>query len=183
MIDSIQIIPVVETNEATQSDNKYILKYLSLYHGKVLQTNRVVYRNFVYANGKNNMTSLKVEKQIKQLTNAFDDKTHKSFVVYFIDTDKFGNEEKQKLDDLLAFCSNKGYIPVLFSYEIEDVFGVDIVDHSKKKTSELFMAKHHNKDSFNQIIFSKDINFVRSHKGFSNLELVLKEIIALLSIE
>ena len=174
MFDEIQIIPVVETNEATQSDNKYILKYLNIYHGKVLQTNRVTYRNFVYARTKSQMTSSRVAKEIRGHMKAYNDTNRKSFALFFIDTDKFQKAKKKETKEIIDYCQENGFIPVLFSYEIEDVFGVQIIENDKKKTAELFNKKHHNKGSFNVGNFEKNIDYVSSHRGFSNLELVLR---------
>lgn len=177
MIEEIQIIPVVETNEKTQSDNKYILRYLNLYHGKALQTNKVLYKNFVYARSKSEMKSDRVSREIKKLIKEYIGKNRQSFVVFFIDTDKFGREEKKTLDDLLLYCHENDFIPVLFSYEIEDAFGVNIINNSKNETAILFAKQHHNKSSFNIEKFKKSETFVRTNRGYSNFETVITSIL------
>ena len=181
MFDEIQIIPVVETNEATQSDNKDILRYLNLYHGKTLQTNRVTYRNFVYARSKTQMTSKRVEKEILNYMKAYNGSNRNSYAVFFIDTDKFQKDKKKETDDIIEYCQNKGFIPVLFSYEIEDTFGEKIIEGSKKKTADLFNKKRHTKESFDTNRFKQDIPYVESHRGFSNLEIVLNQIFGMLN--
>lgn len=174
--DKIQIISVVETNEETKSDDIYIIRFLNLYYGKFIQTNRVTIRSFVHAGSKTKLTSEKVLEEINGFTKCFDDKNSKSFPVFFVDTDRFGRKERTELEKILAYCDQKHFYAVLFSYEIEDVFNVQMINNSKKETSVRFASTNHNKDSFDIKTFSKSVQYVKTHRGFSNLKIVLDEI-------
>lgn len=135
----IQMIFIVETNEKTKSDNRYIKKLLDKIYDKT--SNEIQYR-FIEMGTKYQYNSHKVvSKRDAFIKLNADGINH---VIYCFDTDRIDNNATHNLElkEREDFCKRNNYEFVWSCYDIENVFlGHSVSDKDKEKESRNFFRK------------------------------------------
>ena len=166
----IQMIFIVETNEKTKSDNRYIRKLLDCIYDKT--SNRIQFQ-FIEMGTKYQYNSYKVvSKRDAFIRLNADGINH---VIYCFDTDRIdiNVDHIRELREREEFCTKNNYKFVWSCYDIENVFlGYSVSDKDKKKESENFYRKKF-------ILTPKMINCLSSGSKtnrHSNILTVLKDL-------
>ncbi len=137
----VQLIFVVETNKACNSDWIYIKNTIDRFY---TYDRAHVKLSAVYMDGKTKYE--KKEKEVKRLISQYNNaaSNNKSSVIYCFDCDEYDNKAEDAifLNFTERFCKERGYERVWFCKDIERVYLEREVSHSKKKEEAArFMAK------------------------------------------
>jgi hypothetical protein len=139
----VQLIFVVETNKACNSDWIYIKDTIEHFYA---YDRTSVKLSPVYMDGRGNYSSRKKENEIRSLISQYraTSKDNQSKVIYCFDCDEYSSNpaDLKFLEDALQYCDSKGYAFVWFCKDIEQVYiGKKVDDSQKKKEAARFKAK------------------------------------------
>lgn len=135
----IQMIFIVETNEKTKSDNRYIRKLLDKIYDK---TSNEIQFQFIEMGTKYLYNSKKVITKRNSLVKANAD--GENYIIYCFDTDRIDNNPVhiRELKEREEFCKRNNYKFVWSCYDIENVFlGYSVSDQDKERESMKFFRK------------------------------------------
>ena len=174
----IQITFVVETNECVRSDNAYIVWMLKKSFEKYIVEEKCeelfIYYDFVYMDGKPNYCKKRVKYDIKSSKDNF--VLGNKYVVYCIDIDTQGKDEKLIVESIKEFVRQNGYYLVVSYREIEDVMRINLAG-SKSERVKHFLSHYPKKDCIGEKCLSVPIEKVFGNVGKTNFNLVIEEII------
>jgi len=167
-MNSKQIILVLESKSHNDSDYMYVRTFIR----KQLKDKTNIKNTSLPMNGKDNYNSKSLQSRIKQEIKKY--KHGKSVVLIGYDTDNIDMVSKDDLYDkrITEFCKLKGYYPVFFCRDVEEVFLGKRISKNKTKEAIRFLRS----GGIDKI---KTENFYSENKriGKSNLCLVLERVL------
>ena len=176
----IQLLFVVETNKIVRSDNAYIVWLLQKSFAKYInedQCNDIfITYDFVYMDGKTKYKAKRVIDDIRCGIKTFT--FGKTYVVYCLDVDTTGKENKSLIDEIHEYTKANNYYLIISYPEIEDVMKIKIRG-SKSDKVKYFLAHYPKKDFIGISSLTCPMEKVFGNIGSTNFNLVIEEIINL----
>lgn len=173
-----QILFVVETNDAVQTDDPYyswiVRSFYGDYFSKQGFEDICIKFDFVHMDGKTNYSKKSVRYDINLKTQMFSD--GRTFVVYCFDYDKNSAQNAAFIEEASAYCATNGYFLAVCYREIEDVLRIP-PGKSKAERVRLFTKKPYKKDAIDKKYLSFDIANLTHEFGRSNICLVIEKIL------
>ena len=163
-----QIIFVVETNNNTKSDDRYIDRLIKLRYDF---SNNEYKLQYVHMNGKGNFKKRNIKNEIISFQKL--NRNGINYVIYCFDTDRIETnpEEYKTLQERKKYCDINGYMFIWFDPNIERVLIKKDVEIKYKKQEALNFYKK------NLIIDEKILLHNNYKSGCSNIYLVLDKIL------
>lgn len=147
----VQLLFVVETNQAAKTDDAYYLWILHNYFQRYISSKGLsgvkFYINFVYMDGKTNYNSKYATTQITNYKSEF--VLGPTEVIYCFDIDNYGNKNRQFINTVKQYCASNNYYISFAHPEIENVFNITGSD-SKVEKVKRFRKKMPKKTSISQ---------------------------------
>lgn len=180
----MHLIIVVEADNESKSDYHYINKYLYAHYA----IDSGVKLSPIYMGGKGNFKSVKIENDIRKKKKAYESmhgKNAPQIVLLCVDTDDLAgglntSENKDQIERIEGYCSEKGYELVWFCRDIEEVFiGKRVSRKDKTNYAKKFSLNEAKKISLS-LLRCSDYNACREKT--SNLDTVIKHYLRPLTV-
>lgn len=177
---TIQILFVIETNSYVRSDNAYIVwllkKSFSNYIVPEKANELFIQYDFVYMDGKRNYSKRNVKTDIKNKTALFRPLGN-TYVVYCIDADTVGKDEKQLVSEIVSYTKENKCFLILSYREIEDVVKAPS-GGTKHERVKRFLNAYPKIDTVNEECLCVAFDQIIGNIGRTNFNSVIREIIA-----
>ena len=163
-----QLIFVVETNDSSLTDDRYIKKLINYRYDL---NNNEFKLQFIHMNGKNNYCNKSIKTKINNLIVM--NKKSENYVIYCFDTDKIDSNpiDNEIFNSEKDYCFKNNYKLIWFCYDIEYVLLGHSVESNKKKQESIKYIQNNKITIPVNKLFEKD----NIHKGSSNIYNVLDD--------
>lgn len=137
------VLFVCETTPLAKTDNVYISALCDMFFHRLFQgaggTFVSAKREFIPVSSKSNIAIPDTVKKIERAKKLFFPAEIMVFyVVVCFDADSIGKAERQANEEIIHWCEAQGYIPLVFSKNVEQVLDVPHEEASKKERAGIF---------------------------------------------
>lgn len=175
----IQLAIVVETDEASMTDDPYYTWILRNHFGNYVLPNLtspiLLIYHFIHLGGWGNYQSPKTKREISAYASSFP--KGDTYVIYCLDYDNKGSDTQKRIESVKTYCDDKGYFFSLAYREIEHVMKVAGKGRTKIDAVSLFKKRNPKKTEIEKRMLFSDCDSVTKEDGTTNFGTAIESII------